>query len=381
MRRTLLLFILLAFSTTSLWAQARSNNQADMPRPQTPAEPFSYRVLDVTIPVLDESSGEQSHTLGATLTLPDEQLFGAGPYVGVVLISGSGMQDRDSTIFGHKPFAVIADYLTTRGIAVLRFDDRLVGASTGTPSEGITTESLAHDALSAAGFMMKQEHVDPERVGLLGHSEGGMHAPYLATKDESIAFVISLAGVGVAGMDLLLDQTEQMLRAAGKGEQHIKSSVGARRAIMNAVIDGESDEEIVKRIVELNRHEFGLKEANPKLIERSRALLPQFAGDWTRSFLSFDSRSYWKRIKVPALVLNGSKDLQVSAEKNLAGIRSALEENGRVRYTIVEMGGLNHLFQHAQTGMIGEYAQLSETFAPEALAIIEAWIRSEIVDR
>lgn len=359
---------------------ARAWGQSD--RPQTPAEPFAYRVVDVTIPVLDAGSGEQSYTLGATLTLPDAEAHGEGPYVGVVLISGSGMQDRDSTLFEHKPFAVIADYLTSRGIAVLRFDDRLVGKSTATPTAGITTQALAYDALSAARFMMQQEHIDPTRVGLLGHSEGGMHAPYLATEDESIAFVISLAGVGISGMDLLLDQSEQMLRAGGKDEQYIDNSVRARRAIMNAVIDGQSDEEIVKRIVELNRYEFGLKKVNDKLIERSRALLPQFAGDWTRSFMTFDSRAYWKRIKVPALVLNGSKDLQVAAEKNLAGIRGALQENENenARYTIVEMSGLNHLFQHAKTGMIGEYAQLTETFAPEALAIIEAWIRSEIVE-
>lgn len=371
MGRLLQVVLVLACVIGRAWAQGE--------RPQTPEAPFPYRVVDVTIPVVDESSGEQTHTLGGTLTLPDAAAHCEGPYVGVVLLSGSGMQDRDSTIFGHKPFLVIADELTRRGIAVLRFDDRVVGASTGS-AEGLTTQDLAHDGLSAARFMMAREEIDAERVGVLGHSEGGMHVPYLAVQDERIAFVISLAGTGVPGDEVLLDQTARMYRAGGNDEAYIREALERRRAIFQGLRNDASDEELVELITRLNMHEFGVTEASEQMRAMSRQLLPQFAGSWARSFILFDSRDYWRRVDVPALVMNGGLDLQVDAELNLGGIREALVEGGNDRYTIIELAGLNHLFQHAKTGLLGEYASIEETFAPEALALIGAWIRSEIVE-
>ena len=370
MRTPFLSLILIAIMACSAHAQHV--------RPQEPKPPFPYRAVDVHVPVHDPESGEQTHTLGATITLPDPAVFGDGPYVGVVLMSGSGMQDRNCEIAWHKPFLLIADQLTRHGIAVLRYDDRVIGESTGL-ADGLTTQGLAHDGLEAARFLMNYEGIDPERVGVLGHSEGGMQVPYVAAQDDSIAFVISLAGVGVTGGELLVDQTARIYRGANHDEAYIEGSSQRRQAIFDAIARDASDDEIVELIVELNMHEFGIKERNEMLLKTSRGLLEQFAGSWMRSFVLFDSREYWAEIEVPALIMNGTLDVQVDADLNLGGIRDALKKGNRRGYTIVELAGLNHLFQHAETGKMGEYGTIEETFAPQALAIIEAWIRSEMM--
>ncbi len=366
--------VALVFCLTSfpVWAQAN--------RPQTPVAPFPYRVVEVDVPVVDPETGEQSHTLGATITMPDADAFGEGPFVGVVLMSGSGMQDRDSMIFEHRPFLVIADYLTRHGIAVLRYDDRVVGTSTGSVS-GLTTQALAHDGHSAIKFLQSFEGIDPQRVGVMGHSEGGGHVAWIGARDESVAFLISLAGVGVRGVELMLDQTAAMFRDGGQSEAYIAESLKRRQAVFEAVIEGKDDDEIVELIALLNMHEYGVEEMNDGLRNVSRQSLPAFAGTWTRSFVGYDPREDWMKCSAPILAMNGGKDFQVSPELNLGGIRGALEESGHSAYTIVEIAGLNHLFQHAQSGMLAEYATIEETFAPEALAIIEAWIRANIVEQ
>lgn len=369
--RTLLMVVLMLVSAPA-WAQSS--------RPQTPVGPFKYIVEEVTIPVTDPDDPEASFTLAGTLTIPDPAVFGDGPFVGVVLMSGSGMQDRDSMIFEHRPFMVIADYLTTRGIAVLRYDDRVVGGSTGSAA-GMTTQDLAYDGLVAARFMMAHASIDPARVGVLGHSEGGMHVPFVACEDEDIAFVISLAGVGVTGAQVLADQTGVMYRAGGKDEEYIEGSYERRMAIFDAMRDGADDEQILDLVVALNMFEFGVEEPNEAMRNASRQMMRQFTNSWMRSFGLFDSRVYWRQIEVPALIMNGSRDTQVDAKINLGAIREALSETDRTDYTIIELADLNHLFQHAKTGLLGEYATIEETFAPETLALIEAWIRAEIVER
>ena len=366
--------VALVFCLTSLpvWAQAN--------RPQTPVGPFPYRTIDVDVPVIDPETGEESHTLGATITMPDEDEFGEGPFVGVVLMSGSGMQDRDSTIFEHRPFMVIADYLTRRGIAVLRYDDRVVGDSTGS-IEGMTTQDLAYDGHSAIMFMQSFDGIDPERVGVMGHSEGGGHVAYIGARDESVAFLISLAGMGVDGGEVLVDQTIAMYEAGGMDEAYIEGSIEIRRTIFDAVREDRSREEIVDLIVELNMFEYGIEEVNDALRKTSEGMYGGFAGSWMRSFVQYDPSVDWARCVAPILAMNGRKDFQVSAELNLGGIREALDDAGHTRYTIVELAGLNHLFQHAESGMLPEYATIEETFAPEALAIIEAWIRTNIAEK
>lgn len=368
--RTLMVVVLMVVSGLA-WGQAN--------RPQTPVGPFPYEEIEVTVPVLDRETGEQSHTLGATITMPDPGAFGDGPHPGVVLMSGSGMQDRDSTVFEHKPFMVIADYLTRRGIAVLRYDDRVVGDSTGS-IEGMTTQDLAHDGHSAIMFMQSFKGIDPERVGVMGHSEGGGHVAWIGARDESVAFLISLAGMGVDGGEVMVDQTIAMYEAGGMDEAYIEGSIEIRRSIFDAVREDRSREEIVDLIVELNMFEYGIEEVNDALRKTSEGMYGGFAGTWVRSFVQYNPSDDWARCVAPILAINGGKDFQVSAELNLGGIREALDGAGHTRYTIVELAGLNHLFQHAESGMLPEYATIEETFAPEALAIIEAWIRTNIAE-
>lgn len=368
--RTLVVVVLMVVSGLA-WGQAD--------RPQTPVGPFPYESVEVTVAVLDRETGEQTHTLGATVTMPDPDAFGDGPYPGVVLMSGSGMQDRDSTVFEHKPFMVIADYLTRRGIAVLRYDDRAVGASTGSTS-GMTTQALAHDGHSAIKFLQSFEGIDPQRVGVMGHSEGGGHAAWIGARDESVAFLISLAGMGVDGGEVLIDQTIAMYEDAGMDEAYIGGAIERRRAIFDAVRAGEPRDVIVERIVEVNMFEYGIEEPNDALRKTSDGMFGAFAGTWMSSFVTYDPGDDWARCTAPVLALNGSRDFQVSPELNLMTIRDTLEEAGHPDYTIVQLGGLNHLFQHAGTGMLAEYGTIEETFAPEALAIIEAWIRARVIE-
>lgn len=369
--RTLVVVVLMVVSGLA-WGQAN--------RPQTPVGPFPYEEIEVTVPVHDPETGEQTHVLGATITMPDAGAFGDGAYVGVVLMSGSGMQDRDSTVFEHRPFKVIADYLTRRGIAVLRYDDRTVGDSTGT-LEGMTTQALAHDGHEAIRFLQGFEGIDPARVGVMGHSEGGGHVAYIGARDESVAFLISLAGLGVDGGELLIDQTAAMYRDAGMDEAYIDGSLARRRAIFDAVRAGETREAIVELIVALNLFEYGIEEATDAMRTASDGMFGAFAGPWTKSFVTYDPGEDWARCTAPVLALNGGKDFQVSPELNLGAIRAALAGSGHERYAVIELGGLNHLFQHAGTGMLAEYGTIEETFAPEALALIEAWIRAEIIEK
>ncbi|MFG0312968.1 MAG: CocE/NonD family hydrolase [Phycisphaerales bacterium] len=367
--RTLVVVVLMVVSGLA-WGQAE--------RPQTPVGPFPYESIEVTVPVLDRETGEQTHTLGATVTMPDPDAFGDGPHPGVVLMSGSGMQDRDSTVFEHKPFMVISDYLTRRGIAVLRYDDRAVGASTGSTS-GMTTQALAHDGHSAIKFLQSFEGVDPRRVGVMGHSEGGGHVAWIGARDESVAFLISLAGMGVDGGEVLIDQTVAMYEDAGMDDAYIEGALSRRRAIFQAVREGRAREEIVELIVALNMFEYGIEEANDALRKTSEGMFGAFAGTWMSSFVTYNPGDDWARCTAPVLALNGSRDFQVSTELNLHAIRDTLEEAGHPDYTIVEIGGLNHLFQHAGTGMLAEYGTIEETFAPDALVLIESWIRAKVM--
>lgn len=346
-------------------------------RPQMPIEPYPYESIEVTIPCgVDDESAEPTHTLAGTLTIPDEAEFGKGPFVGVVLMSGSGPQDRDETLMGHKPFLVLADYLTRHGIMVLRYDDRGVGDSTGS-FVGTTTIEFSEDAQSAAHFLMDHAMVDPDKVGIMGHSEGGLAAPFIADRDESIAFIVLLAGTGVPISEVLIDQTAAMYRSGGNDEAYIEAAMNARRALFDALSADADEETLLKLVMELNKAEWGITDEE-QLRTVSERMMPSFTEPWLRAALSLDPREPLARIQIPVLALNGSKDFQVSPRLNLDAIRDALERGGNTRYTVVELAGLNHLFQHAQSGMLHEYAVIEETFAPEALALIESWIRTVI---
>jgi len=335
-------------------------------RPQEPQPPFPYRTEEVRIP-----NRKAKIELAGTLTLPE----GKPPFAAVVLLTGSGAHNRDEEIFGHKPFLVIADYLTRAGYATLRMDDRGVGNSGG-DFRRATTLDFAEDALAAVAYLRTRKEIDRKRIGLLGHSEGALvGAIAAANAPREVAFLIMLAGTGVPGEQILYRQAELIARKANLAEPLIERN----RAIQQRVF------EILKRERDDQKAEQAIYEALVNMLDASaqlsaarqhalRAEARNYVSPWFRTFLQLDPATYLRRVRCPVLVLNGELDLQVDPDQNLPAIERALREGGNKRFTIRRLPGLNHLFQRARTGLITEYAEIEETFNPDALQLIRQWL-------
>lgn len=337
-------------------------------RPQEPKPPFPYTQREVSY-----TNAQDGTKLAATLTLPP----GKGPFPAAVMITGSGPQDRDEALLGHKPFLVIADYLTRRGIAVLRADDRGVGGSTGNVADA-TAENSAGDALAGVALLKTIPEIDGAHIGLIGHSEGGIIGPMAAAESKDVAFVVMLAGTGLKGRDILTMQTEAMMLAAGEKKELVAAATERHRHLMDALEPGAPRAEIEKAMRELIRAQEeagGAPPSSPAAVDKEvKQQMAALETKWFRSFLVSDPREALRKVQVPVLALNGALDTQVPAEANLREIEKALKEAGNTDVTTREMPGLNHLFQHAGTGSPSEYVQIEETFAPEALQLMGEWI-------
>jgi hypothetical protein len=341
-------------------------------RPQEPKPPFPYRTREVTF---ESVPGVR---LAGTLTLPN----GPGPFPAAVLISGSGAQDRDEALFGHKPFHVLADHLARRGIATLRYDDRGVAKSTG-DFAGSTSADFANDAEAAVRFLRGAPDIARDRVGVIGHSEGGIIGPAVAARSRDVAFVVMLAGPGVPGDSLLILQSRALLGAAGAAPEGIERAAAANRRIYTAVIVGTDSADIERRIREAEA-EFVAKLPAAEQAAADSALVQGRAGmmaPWVRHFLAYDPRPALQQVAAPVLALNGTLDLQVPHRENLAGIAEALAAGGNRDYEVDSLPGLNHLFQTARTGAVSEYATIQETMSPLALERISGWIAKRFVRR
>jgi len=341
---------------------------APIVRPQDPTGPLPYSEEEVTY-----SNGDV--TLAGTLTLPP----GEGPFPAAVLITGSGAQNRDEEIFNHRPFLVLADHLARRGIAVLRSDDRGVGGSTGDIATS-TTSDFADDVLAAVGLLAGRSEISGNQIGVVGHSEGGLVGPLAASRSSAVAWVVMLAGPGVAGSEILPFQTRLLTRASG-GDQEQADTQAELVAEGVAVVLGEPDEAAaLEQLREIaNRQlDIGGEAAREALGEDADAVIEsqikQLVTPWFRYFLAYDPRPTLRQVKVPVLALNGELDLQVDTEQNLPEVEKALLEGGNEDVTVRRFGGLNHLFQHATTGGIMEYGMIEETIAPEVLDVIGSWI-------
>ncbi|MBK9171107.1 MAG: alpha/beta fold hydrolase [Bryobacterales bacterium] len=359
---------------TGTWTQGRlsapltlkkTEKASARPRPQGPQPPFPYFEEDVVF-----EGGDDGVRLAGTLTKPKRE----GPFAAAILISGSGPQDRDETVFGHKPFLVVADYLTRRGIAVLRYDDRGVGRSSGNFGAA-TTADFAKDAEAAWRHLMTRKDIDARGVGLIGHSEGAIVATIVAAGNHSVKFVVMLAGLGIPAQEVLEAQGLDAGRAMGISEE-LLAKVRPYNAEVYAVMKSDLPAAEAQARIDavLARLESDLapdeKARIGPFFNSSAAML----SPWIRSFVRYDPAAHLRRVRAPVLALAGGKDIQVKAEPNIASIRAALEQGGNRDITAEILPGLNHLFQTAETGNIDEYPRLQETFAPSALKRIGDWI-------
>ncbi|MFV2006226.1 MAG: alpha/beta fold hydrolase [Longimicrobiales bacterium] len=351
----------------------RDSEDTGPARPQTPEGPFPYEAVDVRF-----SNTTAGIELAGTLSVP----AGDGPYPAVVTITGSGPQDRDETILGHRPFAVIADHLTRQGIAVLRFDDRGVGESGGDFASA-TSLDFADDAQAAVGFLRSRPEIDPRRIGLIGHSEGGLIAPIIASRSADVAFLVLLAAPGVSGENVLYEQSRLIGKAAGLPETDTERNAVLQRELFRIVLDERNADiaapklraALERSLDEMTDAQLAQAGVTPETRERFIAGQVAFVNSaWMRVFLTHDPAEPLSKVTVPVLALSGSLDLQVSAEQNLAVIERSLGAAGNQDYTIRELDGLNHLFQPATTGAPGEYARIEVTIDPSVLDLVTEWI-------
>lgn len=303
----------------------RGKNKMVVNRPQTPkyidyvCEELSFRVKDV------------DYEFKGSLTYPKK----GKNFPCVILVSGSGLQDRNEEIMQHKPFEVIADYLTRNGIAVFRYDDRGWGTQDMELVNG-TTLDFADDAEAAFQLLKSHKKIDPKRIGFAGHSEGGVIAPIVASRNKDVAFVIMLAGTGVDGESVLIEQNKAILGKMGASQEEIQAQI-------NSLKDRDNN--------------------------------PALQVPWLKCFLDLDPRDYLSKLNIPVLALNGDKDVQVIASQNLPEVEKALEKAGNKRFKCVEIPNLNHLFQECETGLPDEYFSIEQTISPKVLEIMKDFIK------
>lgn len=343
----------------------KSNDIPALKRPQEPQPPFDYPIEEVVF-----VNPKDKNTLAGTLTLPKNKK----DFPVVVLITGSGAQNRDSELFGHKPFAVIADDFAQKGIGVLRLDDRGVGGSSKGTTED-TSANFATDINAAVDFLSAKGFAT---IGLIGHSEGGMVAPIVAVENKKVQFVISLAGPGIAIDQLMLLQNQMIAKSQGATTTQIEVSTAFNRKVYGFVVNYKGTN-LKADFQPFIKEEFKKLSQNQKLTE---AQIDEFVkqqtlsitSTWFEYFLKFNPDLYWSKIKIPVLALNGSLDVQVKATENLAGIQASLAKAGNKKATIKELSGLNHLFQEAKTGAATEYATIEQTISPILLNEMSNWI-------
>jgi len=335
-------------------------------RPQEPELPLPYPSEEVSIP-----GPEADVVLAGTLTMPE----GEGPFPGVVLVSGSGPQDRDEALMGHRPFYILSDHLTRQGIAVLRYDDRGVAESTGSFGTA-TSEDFTSDALAAVSFLRQHALIDSDAVGIAGHSEGGMIAPMAASRSDEVAFIVMLAGPGITGAEILVLQGQLIARAMGTPEDMIALNTNTQSRMIETVISEPDPEAAADQLRTILAEAIATLPADIQEAagQNTETEIAQINSPWFRYFLQYDPRPTLEKVTVPVLALNGEKDLQVPWQENLEAVAAALARGGNDDVTIKMLPDLNHLFQTANLGTPAEYVQITETMSPVALEAVSTWI-------
>lgn len=341
-------------------------------RPQEPTKPYSYYSEDLTF-----DNKKAGIRLAGTLTLPKKE----GVFPVVILISGSGPQNRDEEILGHKPFLVLSDFLTKNGIGVLRYDDRGTALSKG-DFKTATSADFATDVESAIAYLKTRKEINKRKIGLMGHSEGGLIAPMVASKSKDVAFIILLAGTGIQGDQLLLLQQKLIGKVSGVSDEDLQKNESTNRKVFDIVNKSNSLEQLNTDLT--NYIKQTLKD-NPNA-EKPEGMsdddfvklqVNQIANPWMQYFIKYNPVPTLEKVKCPVLALNGEKDLQVPPKENLEAIKKALTKGGNKKVTTKELPNLNHLFQECKTGSPDEYATIEQTFSPIALTEILKWIQAQ----
>jgi uncharacterized protein len=344
----------------------RQDQPLELSRPQNPAKPYPYMDEDVTFP-----NAKANITLSGTLTTPRT----SGPFPTVLLLAGSGPHDRDESLAGHKPFLVLADALTRNGYAVFRYDKRGI-ASSGGDYATATTEDFASDAEAAIAYLKTRHdlNLNMKKFGAIGHSEGGIIATMLAARaPQQISWLVLLASPGLKGEDTLLLQSKLIAQAGGLSDAQISASLAFDRQAYYLVRQEHDPVALEKKLNDLVRT-TGMAAALPPPALQSQIRL--ISSPWFRFFLDYDPVATLKKVTCPVLVLDGEKDLQVPSAENLPVIQAALEAADNKSFEVMEFPGVNHLFQHTETGSPSEYGVIQETFAPDALTKILTWLQA-----
>jgi pimeloyl-ACP methyl ester carboxylesterase len=343
-------------------------------RPQEPVKPYPYREEEVFF----EHQEDDGHTitLAGTLTLPREK----GTFPAVVLISGSGAQDRNEEIMGHKIFLVLSDYLTRNGVVVLRFDDRGTAASTGN-FQTATTYDFSKDVEAGVKYLQTREEIHKKKIGLIGHSEGGCIASMVAARNKGVAFIVLLAGAGLRGDQILLLQQDLIAGASGVPEEDRRRAKSLNEGFFNKILQETDAKQLASSLTDYLTQALEEMPGNDREVYNDnfiKATLARMTSPWMQYFIRHDPAENLEKVKCPVLAINGGKDLQVPAKINLEAIRAALAKGGNKRVTVKELPGLNHLFQACDTGLPAEYGQIEQTFSPVALDEVLAWVKAQV---
>jgi uncharacterized protein len=339
----------------------RSDQVLELLRPQNPIKPYPYKEEELTFP-----NAKAKISLAGTLTLPS----GPGPFPAAILISGSGPHDRDESLVGHRPFLVLADHLTRKGLAVLRFDKRGIGKSTGDFASA-TMEDSTGDVESALAYLETRKDIDLKKIGIIGHSEGGLIAPLVAANSPAVAWIVLLAGPGLKGEEILLLQSELILRTAGVNDGEVARTIAFNKRTYALVREEKDPAALEAKLNELVQNSSTGAALPPAAVQAQVRML---ISPWFRYYLDHDPAPALQKTMCPVLALNGEKDLQVPPKQDLAAIEKALQAGGNHDFQTAELPGLNHLFQHAPTGSPTEYGGILETMAPEALNAVSDWV-------
>lgn len=343
-------------------------------RPQEPQKPYPYYAEDLAF-----ENKEAGIKLAGTLTLPKRE----GVYPAVILITGSGPQNRDEELAGHKPFLVLSDFLTKNGIAVLRYDDRGTALSTG-DFNSATSVDLASDVASAVAYLKTRKEIDPKKIGLIGHSEGGLLAPLVAAESKDIAFIVMLAGPGIPGDKILLIQQRLIAEANGTSNEEIEAVERMNKLVFNTVKES-SDIDQLRIALKARLNKFlaekpTLKRPTGTTSDEDliNSQVETYTTPWMQYFIKYDPALTLRKVKIPVLALNGGSDVQITAKENLAAIKKALQKGKNKDVTIMELPGLNHLFQESATGNPQDYKRIEQTYSPVMLATVLDWLHLQI---